>query len=176
MREPQPVTIRRDDWLLLLAPGWKPATPWSEPPTEAVVGGWMMDEDGKAGPFQPNPEYLPGDDETPTDPTDALLRSIAAGKPVGEELVELIRDSVVEILCDEQDQPIVDTAPDGVPCVLVATAEAQKVDVGSGHWWPVLGSELPAVIPSGADVLFNPGGPAPFRLVAESLRNSSRNL
>ncbi|MFE7742833.1 type VII secretion system-associated protein [Nocardia sp. NPDC057455] len=118
-------------------PGWKPATPWSKPPTEAVVGGWIMVEGGEAGPFQPNPEYLPGDDETPTDPTDALLRSVAAGKPVGDELLAPIRDSVVEIACDEQDQPIVDTAPDGVPCVLVATAEAQKVDVGSDRWWPI---------------------------------------
>jgi hypothetical protein len=173
--EPQPVTIRRDDWLLLLDRGWKRASPWSEPPTEAVIGGWMMDEGGKAGPFQPNPAYLPGDEATPTDPTDALLRSIAAGNPVGEELPALIRDSVVEIVCDEQDEPIVDTAPDGVRCVLVATAEAQKVDVEPNRWWPVLGSELPSVVPSGIDILLNPGGPAPFRLAAEVLRNAGRN-
>ncbi|WP_246350517.1 type VII secretion system-associated protein [Nocardia barduliensis] len=174
--EPQPVTIQRDDWMLLVDPGWKPVNPWSEPPPEAVIGGWMMDENGGAGPFQPNPGYLPGNDDTPTDPTDALLRSVAEGKPVGDELLALIRNSVVEIVCDEQDQPMVDTAPDGVPCVLVVTAEAQKVDVGSGRWWPVLGSKLPAVIPSGTDILLNPGGPAPFRLASEVLRNADRKL
>ncbi|WP_245562792.1 type VII secretion system-associated protein [Nocardia araoensis] len=174
--QPQPVTIRSGDWFLLLDPWWKPAAEWSEPPTEAVIGGWMMDEDGKTGPFQPNPEYLPIDDEAPTDPTDALLHSIGEGEPVGDVLLDLLRNSVVEIVCDDQDQPLVDTAPDGLPCVLVATAEVQKVDVGSGHWWPVLGSELPDVIPVGTDILLNPGGRAPLRLSAETLRNADRNL
>jgi hypothetical protein len=142
---------------------------------EVIVGGWMIGESGEVGPFQPNPRYLPGNDETPSDPTDALLRLIAEGEPVGDELVESIRNSVVEILCDEQDAPIVDNAPDGVPCVLVVTAEAQKVDLRSARWWPVLGSELPWIAPSGTDILLNPNGSAPFRLAAGILRNADRN-
>ncbi|MBF6296023.1 type VII secretion system-associated protein [Nocardia amamiensis] len=170
------MTLRRDDWVVLLGTEWESATPRSEPPLDIIVGGWMVDEEGKAGPFQPNPSYIPADEATPTDPVDTLLRRIAAGEPVGNQLVALIRNSVVEIGCDEQDQPVVDTAPDGVPCVLVATAEVQKLDVIADRWWPVLGSDLPAVVPPGIDILLNANGAAPFRLAADILRNEYRDL
>lgn len=162
--------IRQDNWFVLLDPAWRPANPAAQAPPEAVVGGWMLDEDGKPGPFQPNPDYVPGDESTPTDPADAVLRLLAAGQDVGDQLVPTVRDAVLEIAVDEQDQPIVSAAPDGVPCVLVATAPVHRERVDVRDWWPVVGAKLPEIVPQGMDVLLNPGGPASFRLSTEALR------
>jgi hypothetical protein len=162
--------IRQDNWFVLLDPAWQPANPQTQAPPEAIVGGWMLDEDGKAGPFQPNPDYVPGDESTPTDPTDAVLRLIAAGQDVRDQLVPTVRDAVLEIAVDDHDQPIVSPAPDGVPCVLVVTASAHKARVDAQNWWPVVGAMLPEIVPDGVDILLNPGGPASFRLSTEALR------
>ncbi|WP_062999930.1 hypothetical protein [Nocardia jinanensis] len=60
----------------------------------------------------------------------SVLRRVAAGDQLlGDELVSRIRDSVVEIGCDDHNRPLIGTAPDGVRCVVVATAELQKADV-----------------------------------------------
>jgi hypothetical protein len=168
--EPMQGAVRQDNWFVLLDPNWHQATPDQPAPPEAIVGGWMLDEDGKAGPFQPNPDYLPGDDATPTDPTDAVLRLIIRGENVGDQLVPTVRDSVLEIAVDEADQPLVSVAPDGVPSVLVATASVHKERVAVERWWPVEGTTLGEIVPEGADVLLNPGGPASFRLSTEALR------
>jgi hypothetical protein len=162
--------VQRDNWFVLLDPQWRPASPDAAPPQEAIAGGWMVDEDGKPGPFQPNPNYVPGDDSTPTDPTDALLRLINRGEDVGDQLIPTVRDSVVEIAVDDEDQPLVSQAPDGVLSVLVATAPLQRTALPIERWWPVVGSRLPEVVPEGVDILLNPDGPAAFRLSTDALR------
>lgn len=172
MAEARPGTVRRDNWLVLLDPKWRPGGQDEQPPPNAVVGGWMLDADDKPGPFQPNPNYVPGDDETPTDPIDALLRLVMRGENVGDQLLPTVRDGVVEIAVDEEDQPLVSPAPDGVLCVLVATAPVQRSLSTLERWWPVVGARLPEVVPDGVDILLNPDGPAPFRLSADALRAS----
>lgn len=167
---------RLDDWFVLLDPAWEPPTPSSPPPAEVIVGGWMVDDDGDPGPFQPNPSYVPASEATPTDPTDALLRRIGEGASAGSALISLVRNSVVELGCDEHDQPMVDSSPDGVSCVLVATAELQKLGVPVVRWWPVLGSELPGVVPPGTDILLNLNGHAPFRLSTDALSRADRDF
>ncbi|MFB8281111.1 type VII secretion system-associated protein [Nocardia colli] len=154
---------------MLLDPSWLP-TRYESPPVEAMVGGWQVNADGGIGPFQPNPDYLPSAATVPTDPTDALLRMAAQGKDIGDELVPRLLASVVEIGCDEHDQPVIRTAPDGVPCVVVATAALQRAGVAADRWWPILGSRLLDVVPPDADILLNPGGLAAFRLIAGALR------
>ncbi|WP_406280621.1 hypothetical protein OH799_14775 [Nocardia sp. NBC_00881] len=52
------------------------------------------------------------------------------------------------------------SAPDGVPCVQVATADVHRPTVD--RWWPVVGSRLPEIVPAGADILIDPGGSAQF--------------
>jgi hypothetical protein len=171
--EPTPAgAVRQDNWFVLLDPGWQPGNPGQQAPPEAVVGGWMLDEDGKPGPFQPNPGYLPGDESTPTDPTDAVLRLLIAGQDVGDQLVPTVRDAVLEIAVDEKDEPMVSLAPDGRSSVLVATAPVHKQRLDVARWWPVVGTALPDVVPAGVDVLLNPGGPASFRLTMDALRGA----
>ncbi|WP_460695854.1 type VII secretion system-associated protein [Nocardia thraciensis] len=167
--EPMPGTVRKDNWFLLLDPEWQANHSGSMPPGEAIIGGWMVDDAENTGPFQPNPDYVPRDASTPTDPTDALLRLIAGGEPLGEQLVTTLRDSVVQIACNRENQPVVDSAPDGVPCVLVTTAGIHQQRLSADRWWPVVGGKLTDIVPTGADILLNPGGPAQFRLVTGAL-------
>ncbi|WP_067470759.1 type VII secretion system-associated protein [Nocardia amamiensis] len=171
MKDPASNVVQHGDWLVLVDPSWQETTPEVLPPPEVILGGWMVGEDGVPGPFEPNPNYLPVDDWLPTDPLDAVLRRVAADADVdGGEIIAALRDAVVEIGCDSQDNLLVGPAPDGVPCVAVATAAVHKHRVEAERWWPVLGATLPDIVPAGVDILLNPGSPAQFRLLTDSLR------
>ncbi|WP_328406951.1 type VII secretion system-associated protein [Nocardia sp. NBC_00403] len=171
MDQPIPKTvIQQGDWFVLPAPSWNPDGPSATPPPEATVGGWMVEVDGTIGPFEPNPGYLPADDSTPSDPIDAMLRLIAAGEKLGDELVAMICHSVVEIGCGDDDLPLIGAAPDGAPCVVVATAAVQKRTVDVDRWMLMVGSDLPRIVPRGVDIMLNPSGVAPFRLLINTMR------
>jgi hypothetical protein len=159
--------------LLLIDPSWQANTPAENLPADAIAGGWMLADDGTTtGPFEPNPDYVPRDPTTPTDPLDTVLRMIADGAELGERIIPTLRDAVVHIGCDEQNQPLIGPAPDGVSCVPVATAEVHKRRVAADRWFPVAGSKLAEIVPHGVDILINPGGPAQFRLATETLRHA----
>lgn len=170
MQKPTQDPVRQNNWLVLLDPNWRAPEPDAQPPVEVIAGGWMLDENGRTGPFQPNPKYVPGDATTPSDPTDAVLRMIADGEPLGEQLIATIRDSIVFIACDAHNAPLVDTSPDGVPCVLIATAEIHKRRVSADYWWPVQGTTLSDIAPPGTDILLNPGSSTQFRMIAAASR------
>ncbi len=168
--EPMPGAVRRDDWFVLLDPTWQTENPSGDPPVEAIVGGWRLDKNGSLGPFQSNPRYIPRNDSTPTDPIDALLRLIANGDDCSDQIIPTLRNTVVQLACDSQDQLCIAPAPDDVTCALVVTAEVHKQRLNVPHWWAILGAQLPEVIPVGIDVLFNPGGEHQFRLTTEAIR------
>lgn len=172
MPEPMPGAVRQGNWFVLLDPGWTAGTPDSVPPPEVIVGGWMLDADGAVGPFEPNPNYVPRNQSTPTDPLDALLRLAARGEDVGDQIVPTIRDTVVQIGCDENDDPVIVLSPDGVPCVQIVTAEVHRSRLTTDRSWPVVGSKLSEIVPEGTDILINPGGRAQFRLVGAALRGT----
>ncbi|MGI5221500.1 type VII secretion system-associated protein [Nocardia sp. CA-290969] len=172
MAEPPPEAIRQGDWFLLLDPAYRPEPADSALPVAGIVGGWMVTAEGVVGPFEPNPEYIPADESSPTDPVDSILRRIASGEQLAEDLIESLRNAVVEIGCDEEGRPLIGTAPDGAYCVVIATAGAQKRAVEVDRWWPVLGDELADIVPPDTDLLLNPGGVAPFRLTAGALRRT----
>jgi hypothetical protein len=170
MEDLTPTTVRRGDWLVLVDPRWQETAPEVMPPSGVILGGWMIGKDGVAGPFEPNPNYVPADETLPTDPIDAVLRRSADGDDIGgEEIIAALRGAVVEIGCDNQNEPLVGPAPDGAPCVAVATAALHKHRVEADRWWPVQGTALPDIVPAGADILLNPGSPAQFRLLTRSL-------
>ncbi|WP_051021559.1 type VII secretion system-associated protein [Nocardia araoensis] len=163
--------VRQGDWLVLIEPGRQETVREVMPPAEVILGGWMIGEDGVPGPFEPNPNYVPADEALPTDPIDAVLRRVANGDNIGgDEIIAALRGAVVEIACDDQDEPLVGPAPDGVPCVAVATATIYKHRVEADRWRPVLGTVLPDIVPASTDILLNPGSPTQFRLLTRSLR------
>ncbi|MEU7765439.1 type VII secretion system-associated protein [Nocardia sp. NPDC049190] len=159
---------RREDWVVLVDPRWRSSAASDVPPSSMMVGAWMLDE-GVPGPFEPNPGYMPAEDGAPSDPIDAVLRLAADGADVGGEIVPAVRGAVVEVACDEHDQLMVGLSPDGIRCIAVVTAATHKRHVEAQRWNPVLGRMLPQVLPSGVDIMVNPGSPAQFRLRAEAL-------
>lgn len=169
MNEPPPDAVRLDDWFVLLDPTFDVSTT-VELPADAIVGGWPVLDEGAVGPFEPNPHYRPRDEAAPTDPIDATLRLLVSADDVADDLVRMVRGSVVALGCDEENRPAIGKSPDGELCVVVATAESQKRNVPTPRWWPIAGDRLPDVIPEGVDILLNPASSAPFRLRTDRLR------
>ncbi|MBB5803417.1 hypothetical protein F4560_003185 [Saccharothrix ecbatanensis] len=158
------------DWAVLVDPEWRPRFPDEQPPAEAMVGGWPLDEEGNLGLFQPNPDFVPAGDASPTDPVDAVLRLVARGEADVDALIPTIRNAVLEVAVSDDGQLMIGAAPDGVPCVAVATAAVHRKRVGTEHWGQVTADDLVQVLPEGTDILLNPDGQASLRLVASALR------
>lgn len=157
------------DWALLLDPAWTPDTPQTAPPPTAIVGGWRIEPDGRAGPFHPNPDYLPSGPEVPTDPTHAVLRLVLRGETDVEELVDAVHDSLLEVAVTTEGELVLADSPDGVPCALVATSPLHARQELAEQWWQASIEEILAVLPPRTDVLLNPGAPESIRLIATHL-------
>jgi hypothetical protein len=162
-------------WTFMIDPAWQPAGEDDEPPFEAVVGGWFLQDDGEASLFRPNPGYEPSRPGLPTDPVDAALQRLAEDTGDGEALLSALPDILFGVAVDEQGIALVVPAPDGVPSVLVATAPAHRARVDTPGWREVTVTELAAALPpQGVDVLLNPGAPASTRLSADAVRSAAQ--
>ncbi|WP_328393372.1 type VII secretion system-associated protein [Nocardia sp. NBC_00416] len=172
MEDATPHVAQQGDWFVQVDPGWQETAPEEMPPSAAILGGWMIGADGIPGPFEPNPNYAPADESMPTDPIHAVLSRVADSDGFyGDEVLAALRGAVVEIGCDEHDEPLIGPAPDGFPCVAIATAAIHKHRVEADRWWPVPGVTLPIIVPAGTDILLNPDTPTQFRLHTRSLRS-----
>jgi hypothetical protein len=160
-----------ENWAMMLDPGWQPRHPDEQPPVEAMVGGWRLDENGNPGPFEPNPKYVPSSADSPTDPADAVLRLVADGKESVDSVLPVIKDALLEIAAEEG-QPLVGPAPDGAPCVAVVTAPAHRQRVDAAEWYQLTAEQLLGALPADVDILINPGAHGSMRLLASALRDS----
>jgi hypothetical protein len=159
-------------WMLLLDSEWSPEAEDDAPPVDMIVGGWLVKGDGAIGQFEPNPDYHPSSPESPTDPVDAAARMAAAGRAYSDVVVLALRDCLTDVAMDEDGAPIVTDAPDGKPCVVIATGAANRRRVGAPSWRQTTAPELVNLLPEDVDVWLNPGGPASMRLFADSVRRS----
>jgi hypothetical protein len=163
----------RDDWAMLLDPAWQPRFPDEQPPVQAMAGGWPLDADGNPGKFEPNPGFVPATPTSPTDPIDAVLRLVADGQAPVDEVIPTVRDAMLEVAVSDDGYPLIGPAPDGAPCVAVATAPLHRQRVPSvEHWGTVTAEQLLKLLPSDTDILLNPGAPGSMRLLASALRDS----
>lgn len=175
---PLPDAIRQGQWYVLPEQGLELRGPSGhrDLPTELVVGGWPLDEDGRCGPFEPNPHYVPDRAAKPTDPVHALLRLFVKDK--GQDSVDrflaLLRHTVLEIACDEQGRPLLVSAPDGTPCLPAVTAALHTRRLPPARWERVQGRTLPEIVPDGVNILLNPGDSAQFLLLTMALRGGRR--
>src|SRR5215468_6805410 len=122
------------EWVVLVDPAWQRD---GEPPPEAVVGGWLLDAAGVAGRFEPNPGYRPAGPGSPTDPVDATAQLAARGEVAADRLLAAVAGAALEIAVDPDGVAVVLPAPDGVPCVLVASAAAHRADLPAASWQQV---------------------------------------
>ncbi|MFC9251865.1 type VII secretion system-associated protein [Amycolatopsis thailandensis] len=160
-----------ENWFLLMDPGWKPESEEDQPPVEAIVGLWPVEE-GRVGKFRPNPSYIPSDETSPTDPLDAVLRLVMRGEAEAEHIQLMLRDTLFDIAVDEDGSPLVRDSPDDIPCVVIATGEPHRLRISSPDWRRIDLAALVGLLTDGVDVLFNPGGPAAVRLNASFMRLS----
>ena len=159
-----------DQWVFLVDPMWEPPSDSTNPPLAAVVGGWMVTGEGVVNRFEPNPDYEPATPHSPTDPVDAALRMVAKGEADSDALYAVIREAEFAVALDENQQPLVELAPDDVPSLLVTTAPAHRQRVHAEGWRPVSAPQLADLLAEReVDVLFNPGASVSIRLLASAM-------
>jgi hypothetical protein len=169
--------MRPDDhpperFFLLMDPDWRPQPGEEAPPAEAVIGAWPLAADGSAGSFRGNPAYAPRDEDAATDPLDALLRLAMDGRVEAGQVQLMLRDARYEVALNGDGRPLLVTSPDNVRCVVVATSAPQVRRISSPEWRRTDLTGVVALLPDGVDVLVNPGGPVPFRLTGDFLREA----
>jgi hypothetical protein len=158
-------------WVILVDPAWQPATEGDQPPVEAVVGGWFIDEDGETTRFESNSRYEPSQPGSPTDPVDATMQIVVRGDADGTDLLAVMADSVFDVAVNAEGAAIVAPAPDNVPSVLVTTAPAHQERVNAAGWVELTLAQLAEALPDeGVDVLLNPGAQASLRIQASALK------
>ncbi|GAA2491437.1 hypothetical protein Ahu01nite_028810 [Winogradskya humida] len=155
---------------LLMDPEWQPVDDADTPPFEAVVGLWPLAADGAVGRFRSNPEYQPTNENSPSDPIDALLRLALRGDAEMEQLQLVLRDSLVDQAMNGDGRPLIGKSPDDVPCVILSTSTPHRRRIASPDWRRAGLEDVVATLPDGVDVLLNPGGPATVRLTGEFIR------
>nr|WP_191257673.1 type VII secretion system-associated protein [Amycolatopsis oliviviridis] len=161
----------RENWFLLMDPAWSPSTGDEPPPIEAVVGLWPLEE-GKVGKFRANPSYTPTDENSPSDPLDAVLRLVLQGRAEAEHIQLMLRDTLFDVAMNGDGRPLATKSPDDILCAVVATGEPHRRRIASPDWRRVDLGELVELIDGDLDVLFNPAGPAAVRLAGEFLRDT----
>ncbi|HET6501532.1 MAG TPA: type VII secretion system-associated protein [Amycolatopsis sp.] len=164
-----------DQWVLLVDPAWRPGDDdeGSDPPPEAVVGGWYVEEDGTTGRFSANPDYVPSGPDSPTDPVDAAVRLVTKGDAGTDEMFSAMREVVLGLAVDADENPVIAPSPDDVPSLLVTTAPARRAGITVDGWVEVLAAQLAAALPDeGPDVLLNPGSAVSMRVQASALKNA----
>ncbi|WP_328615614.1 type VII secretion system-associated protein [Amycolatopsis sp. NBC_00355] len=160
-----------EKWVLLVDPAWSPEP--SAPDRTHVVGGWPALADGSIGDFEPNPAYEPSGPDSPADPLDAVLRLLSAGDAEFEQVASVFRQVTTAVALDATGSPLTAPSPDGVPCLLVATAPAHRGRVRTAGWLAVDAEELAALLSArpGTDLLLNPGAVGCTRLPADTVRD-----
>ncbi|MFE0019826.1 type VII secretion system-associated protein [Amycolatopsis sp. NPDC059021] len=155
----------RNQWVLMVDTAWQPTEEQPEPPDGAVVGAWFIEQNGTTGHFRPNPGYEPSEPGLPTDPVDANLQLVARGEAEMSDLLAVLPEIYFGLAVDETGLALIESAPDGVPCLLATTAPAHRRRVDAHDWVKVTVKEL---ADAGVDVLLNPGAPASRRVPAAS--------
>ncbi|UOZ06913.1 type VII secretion system-associated protein [Amycolatopsis sp. WQ 127309] len=164
------VEAPEENWLLLLDPSWEPSAEDEEPPLEAVVGLWPVEDDGQVGKFRGNPDYVPSDENSPSDPLDAVLRLMVRGEAGTEQLQAMLSGTLLDVAMNGDGRPLVTKSPDNLLCAVVTTGEPHRARLMSPEWHRTDLAGLVELIGTDLDVLFNPGGPASVRLTGDFLR------
>jgi hypothetical protein len=158
------------DFFLLTDPEWE--SDGGEPPIEAIIGLWPVDDKGMVGRFTPNPDYRPKYENSPSDPVDALLRLAMRGDAPMEQLQLILRDSMFDLALNGDGRPLIVRSPDDVMCVVITTSAPHRDRVMSPVWQQSDLMDLAQRLADGVDVFINPNGPAAVRLTGSFIRET----
>lgn len=168
----QPSAAQVENYFLLMDPDWRPATEDEVPDLDAVVGLWPVADNGGLGAFRSNPDYRPRDADSAADPLDAIFRMAVRGQAEAEQIQLILRDTLFDVALNGDDRPLVVRSPDDVSCVVIATSAPQRQRASAPQWRRIDLTDLVSLLPDGVDVLFNPAGPVPFRLIGDFIRET----
>ena len=166
------MTAPIEQYFLLMDPDWRPAPDAEVPEIDAVVGLWPLGPDGGVGAFQGNPAYRPRNADSAADPLDALFRMAGRGTALADQIQLVLRDARFEVALNGDGRPLIVRSPDDVPCVVIATSAPQRERASAPQWRRIDLTELVSLLPDRVDVLFNPAGPMPFRLLGDFIRET----
>ena len=157
--------VQPDSWLYVLDPT---ADPDGAVPPELVVGAFPVDSAGVLGEdFEHNPLYVPGGAPAPTDPLDAALQELTAGRGSREAVLALLRTAELLVHEGPDDGFVVVATPVGRDVVQAWTAPEHAAEVSG--LVRRRGRELARSLPSGVDLQLNPASAAGVRVPRESL-------
>ena len=167
MRDAPPVTEQMreaarsapDSWLYVLE-------------GDEVVGAYPVDEHGEVvEDFQHNPDHVPGAVEVePTDPLDAALHELSAGRGSREAVLALLRTAELLVRDGAGEGLVVHTTPAGRDVVQAYSSQQHAPTVGADAGWQTRrGRELARVLPVGVALQLNPGSPVSVTVPRESL-------
>ncbi|MCI2417467.1 type VII secretion system-associated protein [Saccharopolyspora sp. K220] len=160
-------------WAVVLDPSWQSDQPDQVAPPEVMVGGWLLDEEGRPGKFFPNPDYTPSGPDVPTDPTHAVMKSLSRGESDTDDLLATLRDSMLDLGLTENGELVLAPSPDEATCALVASSPAHHRPDLAAVWQQLPLERILDALPDGVDILLNPGAQESMRLMAEPLRDST---
>ncbi|MBC7375636.1 MAG: SseB family protein [Frankiales bacterium] len=157
-----------NSWLYVLDPS---VDPDAEAPPELVVGAYPVDEHGDLLlDFQHNPAYRPSQVAPPTDPLDAALQDLSAGRGSREAVLALLRSSELLLLDTVGDGLVLHTTPDGHEVVQAFTAPEHAHASGAQQGWRTRrGRELARILPAGVGLQLNPGSAVSVTVPRSSL-------
>ena len=157
--------VQPDSWLYVLDPT---ADPDGAVPPELVVGAFPVDSSGVLGEdFEHNPLYVPGGAPAPTDPLDAALQELTAGRGSREAVLALLRTAELLLHDGPDDGFVVVATPVGRDVVQAWTAPEHAGQVSG--LVPRRGRELARSLPPGVDLQLNPGSTAGVTVPRTSL-------
>jgi TPR repeat protein len=167
--------VPQGGWLVLPDPTWAPSSASAPVPSDLIVGGWPVGEDGNPDSFEPNPHYVPADKHTATDPIHELLHLMnPTNFPLlADRFQAALHHSVLEVGCNREGALHIGPSPDDYPCAGVVTAAIHKRHHVGFHWQRIHIATLAELLPDDIDILINPGDSAQFRLSTQSLRRGT---
>lgn len=160
--------VQPDSWLYVLDPA---ADPDLAVPPELVIGAYPVDEHGElVEAFEPNPGYVAATVPAPTDPLDAALQELSAGRGSREAVLALLRTAELLLPGAVDGGVVVHASPHGRDVVHAFTsARHAQVAAAPSGWQRRRGRELARSLPPGVDLQLNPGSGAAVTVPRESL-------
>lgn len=108
----------------------------------------------------------------PTDPLDAILRSVSEGEAGPADLQRHLREARFQVAVEQDGTPHLDTTLEGAPNLLVVSSEQHRRLLRLEHWQDAELIDLVAMLDDESGVCFNLKSPAALRVPGEYIRDA----